>query len=110
MDNVFMVLTCGWPCNFFNRVSLWLMGSWGHSCLSLMVKIVEWSLVLSSSESVLFVMAKNMDCLMMCLWVMRVLVVYVFSLGVVCIVPFSDTWCVRNLSKHNIAGRNGPEM
>ena len=31
------------------------MGSWGHSCLLLVVEIVEWSLVLSSSESVLFV-------------------------------------------------------
>ena len=28
------------------------MGSWGQSCLLLSVKIVEWSLVLSSSESV----------------------------------------------------------
>ena len=29
------------------------MGSQGHSCLSPVVEIVEWSLVLSSSESVL---------------------------------------------------------
>ena len=30
------------------------MGIWGHTCLLLAVEIVKWSLVLSSSESVLF--------------------------------------------------------
>ena len=54
MDSVFMVLTCGWPCNVFNRV-LWLMGSQGCSYLLLAVKTMEWSLVLSSFEFVLFV-------------------------------------------------------
>ena len=36
--------------------------------------------------------------------------VWVLSLDVVCMVPFSDTRCVSNLSKHNTAGGNGPEM
>ena len=31
------------------------MGSWGHISLSLAVEIAEWSLLLSSSESVLLV-------------------------------------------------------
>ena len=34
----------------------------------------------------------------------------VLSLGVVCMVPFSNTRCISNLSKHNTAGGNGPEM
>ena len=55
MDRLFMILTCGWPCNLLNRVSLQLMGSQGHSCLLLAIKTVDWSLVLSSSEFVLVV-------------------------------------------------------
>ena len=41
---------------------------------------------------------------------MRALEVCVLSLGVVCMVPFSDTRCASNLSKHSTAGGNGPEM
>ena len=52
-------MICGLSCVhvFFIciSVSLELMGGWGHSCLLLVVEIVKWSLVLPSSESVLFV-------------------------------------------------------
>ena len=32
------------------------------------------------------------------------------SFGVVCMVLFIETRCVSNLSKHNIAGGDSPEM
>ena len=32
------------------------------------------------------------------------------SSGVGCMVPFKETKCRSNLSRHNTAGGNGPEM
>ena len=76
------------------------MGSLGHSCLSLAVEIVEWSLVLSSeSDSVLLVYdgekhGLSVDILIVgdegsgC--------VCVLSSGVVCRVPFSAKRCMSN--------------
>ena len=88
------------------------MGSWGCSSLSLAVEIVEWLLVLSSSESVMFVCDGEEHGLSE-----NVLVMgdegsrgeCVLSLGVVCMVPFRATRCVSNVSKLNTAGGDGPE-
>ena len=59
-----------------------------------------------SYHSVLFVMEKSMDYLIMyLLWDDE-------GPRGMCVlsVPFSDTRCVSNLSKHSIAGDDGPEM
>ena len=51
MEMLFITLTYGCPCNLFRKVSLYLIGMWGHSCLLLAEETVDWPLVLSGSES-----------------------------------------------------------
>ena len=41
MERVGINLTCGLPCSLLTKNSLYLMGKWGHSCLSLAVDSVE---------------------------------------------------------------------
>ena len=50
MDRLFMVVTCGLPLSFFRNASLYLMGSLGRSCRSLMVDAVEAKLPVDSGE------------------------------------------------------------
>ena len=48
MDKLFRVVTCGLPFSFFKKVSLYIIGSWGHNCQSLAVDAVK--VMLSGSE------------------------------------------------------------
>ena len=50
IDRLFIVATCGLPLSFFRNASLYLIGSLGHSCRSLMVDAVEAKLPVDSGE------------------------------------------------------------
>ena len=50
MDRLFIVATCGLPLSFFRNASLYLMGTLGRSCRSLMVDAVEAKLPVDSGE------------------------------------------------------------
>ena len=91
------------------------MGSWGYNCILLVVETVYWSLVLSEAESGLVEGEEHGLCVELS---DEVLVVgeedsggmWVLSLIFGCKVPFRETRCVSNLSKHNSAGGDSPEM
>ena len=50
MDRLFIVATCGLPLSFFRNTSLYLIGTLGRSCRSLMVDAVEAKLPVDSGE------------------------------------------------------------
>ena len=86
---------------------------WGHSCLSLAIDIVDWSLVLSASDLESKVLGEEE--LGFCV---KLIVVgeegsngvVLQSSVVICEVPLKETRCVSSLFKHNSACGRGPEM
>ena len=113
MERVGMTLTCGLPCSLFRKVSLYLIGKWGHSCLSLAVDRVDCPLVLcvSDSEPELLHADKLESCVQMVdvgeevsdgevLW----------SSVVICVLPFKEIICLSNFFKHKSARGRSPEM
>ena len=51
MERLCITLIWGLPWSFLRKVSLYLTGMWGHSCLLLNVDIADWPLVLAASGS-----------------------------------------------------------
>ena len=114
MESVGMIFTWGLPCSLWRKVSLYCMGKWDQSCLSLAVEMVNWLPVLSV---VLAVSDSESGSEELKLWEEDVIVGDEGSKGamstcsvVVCRLPFKETSYVSKMFKHISAFGGGPEL